>query len=57
MIRKWFEIQWWLYLFEKPVNIRKFLCRASGHKHGVIWFTLNALEPDMHCIDCGDDLG
>lgn len=32
-------------------------CRAAGHKCGVIWYNSNALEPDMHCRNCGDNLG
>jgi hypothetical protein len=32
-------------------------CRANGHKNGVIWYNANGSEPDMHCKNCGDDLG
>ena len=44
------------YLFEKPFTIRRMICRLRGHKCGVWWNSHN-LEPDMHCRNCGDDLG
>ena len=33
------------------------LCRLRGHPAGVWWFNPSGLEPDMHCRNCGDDLG
>jgi len=45
------------YLFEKPFTIRKFFCRLGGHKCGVWFYNPNGLEPDMHCMNCDDDLG
>ena len=53
---KWFTKGWWLYLLERPVSLRKFFCRMKGHS-GPVWYNLCGLEPDMHCINCGDDLG
>lgn len=55
-----FTLAWWKYLFEKPrhYNILKVaLCRARGHPDGVVWYNPGGLEPDMHCRNCGDDLG
>lgn len=31
-------------------------CRAKGHPCGVFWNS-GGYEPDMHCVDCGEDLG
>ena len=45
------------YLFSKPFSIRKLICRWRCHPYGVVWYNLNGLEPDMHCKNCGDDLG
>ena len=33
------------------------LCRWRGHPCGVIWYDVSGTEPDMHCKNCGDDLG
>lgn len=32
------------------------LCRAQGHPAGVFFYS-GGLEPDMHCMGCGEDLG
>ena len=58
----WFTKDWWRYLLEKPKQdssyIRSFWCRVKGHPDGVWWFNNSGeLEPDMHCKNCGDDLG
>lgn len=62
---KWFTIDYWRYLFsstrcgkyERP-TVSIIWCRIKGHPNGVIYFTgPTANEPDMHCVDCGDDLG
>lgn len=54
----WFTIGWWEYLLAAPRSFRAFLCRAGGHKCGVVWYTSDpeATEPDMHCRNCNDDL-
>lgn len=60
---EWFELNWWKYLLKKrskyyQVNILKTLiCRIKGHSCGVVWFNSSGLEPDMHCKNCGDNLG
>lgn len=36
--------------------IARCYCRAKGHGK-VYWMNLGGLEPDMHCRDCGEDLG
>ena len=63
-ILKWFKIGWWKYLLEpqkgwynKTNRFIVFLCRAKGHPCGVWWYNTSALEPDMKCKNCGDDLG
>ena len=37
----WFNVLW---------------CRMRGHPAGVIWYS-SGWEPNMHCKNCGDDLG
>ena len=61
---KWFNRDWWQYLFEKPVdgwtlsNIWcSFNCRRMGHPAGIIYFNAGGLEPDYTCRGCGDNLG
>lgn len=54
---QWFTLDWWKYLLEKPRSFRAFFCRARGHSSGVIYYNPYGLEPDMHCKNCGDDLG
>ena len=49
-------IDFFKYLFKKPITIRKIICRYKGHPDGVWWYNLNGSEPDMHCKNCGDDL-
>lgn len=59
-IPKWLTIKWWKYLFETPRYagiLKTAICRAKGHPAGVWWYDLNDIEPDMHCKNCGDDLG
>ncbi len=60
-MNKWFTRGWWEYLLEKKqpgyswwTVIR---CRMKGHPAGVVWYNSDGLEPDMHCRNCGDDLG
>jgi hypothetical protein len=45
------------YLFAKPFSFRALLCRMRGHRCGVVWYNMSGYEPDMHCRNCGDDLG
>lgn len=55
---KWFSLWWYKYLFEKPFNFTKLLCRIRGHKCGIVWYTDSmALEPNMRCKNCDDNLG
>ena len=53
---KWFTLWWWKYLFTDNYGIRNIICRVNGHRH-VSWYTTHAVEPDMHCENCGEDLG
>jgi hypothetical protein len=61
-----FHLWWWQYIFG-PIRrsqricdrwwwVRVPWCRAKGHER-VVWFNPGGLEPDMHCQNCGDDLG
>ena len=54
---RWFNITWLKYIFKKPCSLRKIICRSKGHSDGVAWYHAAALEPDMHCKNCGDNLG
>lgn len=54
-------IEFLKYLLEKKSEdvswFKVMLCRFNGHKHSVIWYNPTGMEPDMHCRNCGDDLG
>ena len=54
---KWFTKEWYIYLFKDNTGIKNILCRAKGHPNGVVWYNPGGLEPDMHCKECGEDLG
>ena len=54
---KWFSLSWWLYLFDGCTGWTNFWCRVRNHPGGVVWYNVNALEPDMRCNNCGEDLG
>jgi len=67
-ILRWFDLSWWQYLLDTRVSTRfppkygwlgwgRLWCRIQGHRSGVIWFNPGGFEPDMHCKNCGDDLG
>ena len=56
----WLKISWWKYLLTDSGDIgiiRTAFCRAMKHPAGVWWYNPNDIEPDMHCKNCGDDLG
>jgi hypothetical protein len=59
----WLTLTWWKYLFERRSKysdvsiIKTAICRARNHPAGVWWYNPSGLEPDMHCKNCGDDLG
>jgi hypothetical protein len=53
----WLTRRWWVYLLSGCRGWSHFRCRLRGHPSGVWWYTgADAMEPDMHCRDCGDDL-
>jgi hypothetical protein len=61
MMTRWIYLEWWRYLLMPArrgdswwIAVR---CRMKGHPNGVVWYNTGALEPNMHCQDCGDDLG
>lgn len=53
---RWLRISWWNYLLKDCKSIRQFFCRIKGHEH-VVWYNPGGDEPDMHCSNCGEDLG
>jgi hypothetical protein len=57
LIRRWFTRRWWQSLLRGCRDWQHFRCRVRGHPHGVVWYTLSRDEPDMRCVDCGEDLG
>jgi hypothetical protein len=57
---KWFTIGWYKYIFEKPLGekpLKRIICRTKGHPNGVVWYNVSGTEPNMTCVDCGEDLG
>lgn len=62
---KWFSIIFWKYLLEKSSNRstgycswwERIRCRAKGHPEGPWYYNVGGCEPDMHCKNCGDDIG
>lgn len=55
-ICNWFLLEWYKYLFKNKSSWYIVWCRMNGHPHEVVWYTYG-LEPDMHCKDCGENLG
>lgn len=55
------KLEFWKYLLAKKSSesswFKVIKCRLQKHKHGVIWYNPNQIEPDMHCKNCGDNLG
>lgn len=58
-VTRWFTPDWWRYLLTGCKGWTNFWCRVRGHPAGVWWYTSNpeAMEPDMHCKNCEEDLG
>lgn len=53
----WLSLEFWRYLLEQPRSLRRFVCRARGHRCGPIFYRSYGLEPDMRCKNCHDFLG
>lgn len=54
-IPKWLQPSWYSYLGQSK-SFRNLWCRIRNHPNGVVWYNMG-WEPDMHCKDCGEDLG
>jgi hypothetical protein len=54
-IMRWFDSNWYEYLFESSFSIKKLWCRLRGHPCGCVYYS-SGLEPDYHCKNCGDEL-
>ena len=54
---KWLKPSWWKYLLKDCTGWTNFVCRIKGHPYGVVYYNPSGLEPDMHCKNCGEDLG
>ena len=54
---RWLSPGWYSYLFKPWKGFRVFLCRIGGHSCGPVFYNPSGLEPDMHCKNCGEDLG
>lgn len=59
---RWFNRHWWHYLLAPRRDgdeswLRVLWCRLRYHPYPVVWFNATGYEPDMHCTNCGDDLG
>jgi len=64
LIFKPWRIWWWKFIFAPKSNYYDevkwrtvVLCRMKNHPEGVVWYNVCGLEPNMHCKNCGDDLG
>ena len=61
MIR-WLSLDWYHYLFA-PINkhysgwLNTLRCRIKGHPRGEVFYNPGALEPNHHCVGCGDEIG
>ena len=55
-ISSWFQFCQWRYLLEGCSGWHNFWCRFNNHPHGTVFYNPNGLEPNNHCIDCGEDL-
>ena len=56
----WLTLDWWCYLFSLRFGRHgwtRFWCRLRDHPGGVRYYNPGGLEPDMHCLNCGEDLG
>lgn len=56
----WVQKEWLRYMFgsKDPDSTwaNTLYCRWCGHPGGVYWYS-SGHEPDMHCKNCGDNLG
>lgn len=52
----WLCWGFWRYCWEAK-SWRQFWCRARNHPNGVWYFNPGGTEPDMRCVDCGENLG
>lgn len=61
VVVEWLQwrLPWTNLLFERYEVSRWELikCRYQGHPAGVIYYNPGGLEPDMHCLNCNEDLG
>ena len=46
----------WKYIWSKPRNLTKVLCRIRNHPYGPVYFNPGGLEPDYRCKNCGDNI-
>lgn len=61
----WLSLSFWSYVLTSNkrnevglVNyFRSVKCRFKSHPCGVEWYNSIGLEPNMHCKNCGEDLG
>jgi hypothetical protein len=52
----WLCVEWYKYLASSS-NLVNLLCRIRGHPEGVVFYTMDRLEPNYCCKTCGEDLG
>ncbi len=46
-----------IYALSSPHGWTGVKCRWQGHPYDVYWYNAGGLEPDTHCMNCGEDLG
>lgn len=64
-VPSWLSPSFLVYVLESNKNnepglvnyFRNAFCRFKGHSCGIVWHNPGGLEPDMHCSNCGEDLG
>jgi hypothetical protein len=62
-MQKWLTLTWWRYVLDDSRAdkqygnaLTRFWCRVNGHS-SVHFYNVGGLEPDMRCVECGEDLG
>lgn len=53
---RYFTRWFWAYMLEKPVTLRKLVCRYRGHG-GAVYSDYNGEAPSVKCFHCGDEIG
>jgi len=60
-IQSYFDVWFYNYLFGYELCrdqywLSRLICRFRNHPKGPIFYNSCGLEPNNHCIDCGDEI-